>query len=103
MCPSNSRVHYISTRLEIYAMLCAMLYVVLSFSWAESIRDPALQLVALFVLAQIFGVITGIARLPPLLGMLLAGLLLRNVNLFYADGAFLKFTATLRWDNILSY
>lgn len=96
MCPAMTRLHFVATRLEIYSMLGALLYVLISFSWAEPIRDPVLQLSTLFVVAQTFGTILSFARLPPLLGMLLAGILLRQVNFFHAEGGFLKFTATVR-------
>lgn len=96
ICPMMTKLHFLATRLEIYAMLGALFYVVISFPWAESIRDSALQLAGLYITAQLFGVVTGFARLPPLLGMLLAGVLLRHVGFFHAEGLFLKFTATLR-------
>lgn len=96
ICPTMTRHHFIATRLEIFAILGALFYVVISFSWAEPIREPALQLVSLFVLAQIFGVLVKFVHLPPLLGMLLAGILLKQIDYFHAEGIFLKFTATVR-------
>ncbi|KAK3911082.1 Sodium/hydrogen exchanger 9B2 [Frankliniella fusca] len=96
ICPAMTKLHFMATRLEIYAMLGALFYVVISFSWAEPIRDSALQLVGLFITAELFGAITGFARLPPLLGMLLAGVMFRHVGFFHAEGLFLKFTATVR-------
>lgn len=96
MCPAMTKLHFLATRVEIYAMLGALLYVVISFSWAEPVRDPVLQLAGLFVLAQVFGLVVEFAHLPPLLGMLIAGIFLKYINFFHADGTFLKITATIR-------
>lgn len=97
MCPVLTKLHFVATRVEIYAMLGALLYVMISFSWAESVRDPILQLAGLFVLAQVCGVIVEFIHLPPLLGMLVAGIFLKYINYFHAEGTFLKFTATIRY------
>ncbi|XP_034251422.1 sodium/hydrogen exchanger 9B1-like [Thrips palmi] len=96
MCPSMTKLHFFATRVEIYAMLGALLYVLISFSWAETVRDPILQLAGLFVLAQIFGILVEFVHLPPLLGMLMAGIFLRYMNYFHAEGTFLKLTSTIR-------
>lgn len=97
MCPLMTKLHFLATRVEIYAMLGALLYVLISFSWAEPVRDSILQLAGLFVLAQVFGAVVELARLPPLLGMLMAGIFVKYMNYFHAEGPFLKFTATLRY------
>lgn len=103
MCPAITKLHVIITRLEVYAMLGALLYVVILFPWAEPIRESTLQLAALFLLAQVLGKLSSFARLPPLLGMLLAGIILRQVKFFHAEGSFLKFTATVRYLKHLTF
>lgn len=97
MCPQMTKLHFLATRVEIYALLGALLYVLISFTWAEPVRDPILQLAGLFVLAQVFGALVEFVRLPPLLGMLMAGIFLKYMDYFHAEGSFLKFTASLRY------
>lgn len=50
----------------------------------------------LFISAKIVGYIFGQARLPPMIGMLLMGVLLRNVNFLEISGGYRKFAAVLR-------
>lgn len=54
------------------------------------------QLAVLFISGKVLGVIVGYARIPPMLGMLAMGVLLRNVGFLNLTGSYVKFAAILR-------
>lgn len=53
-------------------------------------------LVSLFVLAYIAGYLISLVKLPPLLGMLIVGIIFRNVNIFNMQGPYKMVVANLR-------
>lgn len=54
------------------------------------------SLAVLFILAYIAGEVVKLIKLPPLLGMLLMGILLRNVGFVHISGVYMEVTASLR-------
>lgn len=54
------------------------------------------SLATLFVLAFIAGEAIKLIKLPPLLGMLLMGIFLRNIGFIHLSGTYLEVTASLR-------
>lgn len=54
------------------------------------------KLAVLFISAKIAGFLVSLIKLPPMVGMLLMGVLLRNVDFINVTGSYAKFTAVLR-------
>jgi Kef-type K+ transport system membrane component KefB len=50
----------------------------------------------LLILAYLAGWLISLIHLPPLLGMLVAGILLRNIGFFHMTGAYATAVSTLR-------
>lgn len=46
--------------------------------------------------AKVVGCLLGLIRIPPMVGMLLMGVLLRNVGFIHLTGGYTKFAAILR-------
>ncbi|KAF4525946.1 hypothetical protein B566_EDAN000737 [Ephemera danica] len=95
LCPRPSRVQH--------AVLLLIAPLVLLLSVVSLVGPPALppsgpifQMLLLFVMAAAVGQLVSLVRLPPLLGMLLTGILLRNVGAFYMEGGYLQAVSSLR-------
>lgn len=52
----------------------------------------------LFISSKVAGCIIGLIKLPPMIGMLLMGVLLKNVGFINITGDYTKFTAILRYN-----
>lgn len=50
----------------------------------------------LFISAKIVGVLVSYIRIPPMVGMLLMGVLLRNIHFIHLTGPYVKLAAILR-------
>lgn len=60
------------------------------------IKSQIFQLSVLFISSKVAGCIIGLIKLPPMIGMLLMGVLLKNVGFINITGDYTKFTAILR-------
>jgi len=55
-------------------------------------------LATLFTLAYLAGWLVSLIHLPPLLGMLMIGILLRNTGFFHMTGGYVTAVSTLRYE-----
>ncbi|GJQ80798.1 hypothetical protein Trydic_g9389 [Trypoxylus dichotomus] len=66
------------------------------FGEAVGVKSQMFALVVLFITAKIAGYLTSLVKLPPMVGMLLMGVLLRNIGFLEIEGDYRKFTTVLR-------
>jgi Kef-type K+ transport system membrane component KefB len=59
-------------------------------------QGKVFALATLFILAYFAGWLISLIHLPPLLGMLVAGILLRNIGFFHMTGPYAAAVSTLR-------
>lgn len=59
-------------------------------------QGKVFALATLFILAYLAGWLISLIHLPPLLGMLVAGILLRNIGFFHMTGPYAAAVSTLR-------
>jgi Kef-type K+ transport system membrane component KefB len=59
-------------------------------------QSKVFELTTVVVLAYIAGWLVSLIRLPPLLGMLVTGILLRNIGFFHMVGSYATAVSTLR-------
>ncbi|PSN56735.1 Sodium/hydrogen exchanger 9B2 [Blattella germanica] len=94
LCPEASLLLQVATFLVALIVVWGVGYSILQDAmWPGG---PIFALVALFLLATFSGWLVSLAHLPPLLGMLLAGILLRFSGLFVMSGPYLTAVSTLR-------
>lgn len=59
-------------------------------------QSKVFELTTLVILAYIAGWLVSLIHLPPLLGMLVAGIVIRNIGLFHMSGSYATAVSTLR-------
>nr|CAD7453669.1 unnamed protein product [Timema tahoe] len=94
VCPQQSLPLYLFTAAILLLLLWGVLYTL--FKDLVAPRGPLFQMLFLFILAYLAGQFTSLCRLPPLLGMLVTGIALRNVGFFHMTGIFVDLVSTLR-------
>ncbi|KAK9687709.1 Sodium/hydrogen exchanger family [Popillia japonica] len=88
--------HQSNTLTLVLLLLCCWAIGYALFGEVVGIHSQMFSLVVLFITAKIAGYLTSLLKLPPMVGMLLMGVLLRNVGFLNIDGNYRKFTAVLR-------
>ncbi|KAI4466975.1 sodium/hydrogen exchanger family [Holotrichia oblita] len=89
-------IHQSNTVTLFLLLLCCWAIGYALFGEVVGIHSQMFSLVVLFITAKIAGYLTSLLKLPPMVGMLLMGVLLRNVGFLNIDGNYRKFTAVLR-------
>lgn len=91
---SNSWLLYMTGLLLILLLTWAILYSLLKVEVAPG--GDLFKLIVLILVAYVAGGLVGRCKLPPLLGMLIAGIALRTVGFFQVTGVYLEIIIKLR-------
>ncbi|XP_068084864.1 sodium/hydrogen exchanger 9B2 isoform X3 [Anabrus simplex] len=94
LCPTLSWPLQVVTAILFALLLWGAAYTLLKEHVAP--ESNLFRLAMLFVLAYLAGQLVGLLRLPPLLGMLLVGIAMRNLGFFSMSGAYLEVVSILR-------
>lgn len=66
------------------------------FGEEAGLNSQGFRLAVLFIAAKAFGAVLGLMKIPPMLGQLAIGVLLRNVGFINLTGGYIPFAAVLR-------
>ncbi|XP_069698459.1 sodium/hydrogen exchanger 9B2-like [Periplaneta americana] len=94
LCPEFNLPLKIATMVLVFLLSWGVLYTI--FQDVVLPQGKVFALATLFILAYFAGWLISLIRLPPLLGMLITGILLRNVGFFHMTGGYLTAVSTLR-------
>ncbi|XP_017776313.1 PREDICTED: mitochondrial sodium/hydrogen exchanger 9B2-like [Nicrophorus vespilloides] len=86
---------YIPSLILLALVLWAIGYSLFGDKYA-GIESQLFSLAVLFILAKIVGCLVAYLKIPPMVGMLLVGVLLRNVGFLHITGNYRNFTSVLR-------
>ncbi|KAK5644275.1 hypothetical protein RI129_008120 [Pyrocoelia pectoralis] len=79
----------------LFFLLWAIAYSIFGNEYV-GVNSVILRLAVLFISAKLAGCLLGLIKIPPMIGMLLIGVLLRNVGFIEVVGEYTKFTSVLR-------
>ncbi|KAK4887313.1 hypothetical protein RN001_003584 [Aquatica leii] len=93
--PKWSNVSGIVSLFLLYLVVWAIAYSLFGNDYV-GINSTLFRLSILFITAKLAGWIFSLVKLPPMIGMLLMGVLLRNVGFIHVTGGYSRFTSILR-------